>query len=250
MADLTTQLSKFLIDLYAGTLGVQVPIATLAVGDGSGAAPSIARTTVAGDGISFATNLVRVSNNGVDRWAFDSSGANYQFTLAGSQLAFSSAATVYGNSVDLILARAGIGIAKVSHGTATSAAELQVSGGNGGCISSVKALTELTTIAAAATTSTAIQIPANAVVLGVSVRVVTIIPTAATFTVTSATPTKTWNTAAVAVAAGSTDPGTLPGPTYQTTASAIVITPNLTPGAATGQVRVTIFYYTITPPTS
>jgi hypothetical protein len=127
---------------------------------------------------------------------------------------------------------------------------LKVSGGNGGLITPVQSLTELTTIAAAATTATTIQIPANAVALAVSVRVVTVIPTAATFTVTSATPTKTWNTAAVAVAAGTTDPGTLAGPTPQTTASPITITPNLTPGTATGQVRVTIYYYTVTPPTS
>lgn len=153
-------------------------------------------------------------------------------------------------TTDTALSRVSPGTVRVSHQTATSTAEWQVSGGNGGFISSVKALTELTTIAAAATTNTAIQIPANAVVLGVSVRVVTVIPTAATFTVTSATPSKTWNTAAVTVAANSTDPGTAPGPSFQTTASAITITPNLTPGAATGQVRVTIFYYTITPPSS
>jgi hypothetical protein len=155
-----------------------------------------------------------------------------------------------GSVQDTVLTRTSTGILKLSNGTATATAELQVSGGNGGFLSPVKALTELTTIAAAPTTTTAIQLPATSVVLGVSVRVVTVIPTAATFTVTSATPTKTWNTVAVPVAATTTDPGTLPGPTFQTTASAVTITPNLTPGAATGQVRVTIYYYTITPPTS
>ncbi len=40
MADLTTLLSKFLNDLYAGTLGVTMPISKVLVGDGTAAAPS------------------------------------------------------------------------------------------------------------------------------------------------------------------------------------------------------------------
>lgn len=214
--------------------------------DGSVSVPPIGFTSHPTTGLYFsAANLLAVTSNG-----------GFQMDLGGGAIAVRSDSligwyngTVANGTLDTYLSRPAAGVGKLT-GTAAATAELQVSGGNGGFISSVKALTELTTIAAAPTTSTAILIPANAVVLGVSVRVVTIIPTAATFTVTSATPTKTWNTAAVAVAAGSTDPGTLPGPTFQTTASAIVITPNLTPGAATGQVRVTIYYYTITPPTS
>jgi hypothetical protein len=40
MPDLTTQLAKFLDDLYAGVLGANVSITALRVGDGSAAAPS------------------------------------------------------------------------------------------------------------------------------------------------------------------------------------------------------------------
>jgi hypothetical protein len=101
------------------------------------------------------------------------------------------------------------------------------------------------TIAAAASTNSAIQLPANAIILGVAVRVTNTIPTAATFTVTSVTPTETWNTAAVGTAAGSNDPGVLPGPIYQSAASVITITPNLTPATATGIVRIAISYYTM-----
>lgn len=111
-------------------------------------------------------------------------------------------------------------------------------------------LTELTTVAAAATTDTAIQIPLNAVVLGVSVRVVTVIPTAATFTVTGATSGTAFHTAAVSTAAGTTDAGTANCPYKNGAAQKIRITPNLTPAAATGQVRVTVHFYAITPPTS
>ena len=123
-------------------------------------------------------------------------------------------------------------------------------GGGNGQAWGLKRLTELTTIAAAATTDTAIQIPANAVVFAVSVRVTTVIPTAATFTVGDSGSAARFSTAAVAVAAGSTDPGTKAGAYYNATALEIRITPNLTPDANTGRVRVTIYYYSVTPPTS
>lgn len=112
-----------------------------------------------------------------------------------------------------------------------------------------RTLTELTTIAAAASTDTAIQIPADAQVIAVSVRVVTVIPTAATFSVGVAGATTRYGTG-LSVAAGTTNPGTDDGVRWYTAAAAIRITPNLAPAAATGQVRVTIHYVEITPPTS
>jgi hypothetical protein len=114
----------------------------------------------------------------------------------------------------------------------------------------ILSLTEETTIAAAANTDTTIQMPAAAIVLGVSVRVTTLIPTAATFTVGDSGSAARFNTAAVAVAAGSTDKGTKAGAYYNATAAAIRITPNLTPATATGKVRVTIHYISVTPATS
>lgn len=123
--------------------------------------------------------------------------------------------------------------------------------GLNGQLCQIKSLTELTTLAAAATTTTTIQMPAGAIVLGVSVRVVTVIPTAATFTVGDAGSAARFNTGTnVAVAAGTTNAGTKAGAYYNATAAGILITPNLTPGAATGQVRVTIHYIEVTAPTS
>lgn len=110
-------------------------------------------------------------------------------------------------------------------------------------------LEEEVTIAAAANTDSTIQMPAGAVVLGVAVRVTAAIPTAATFTVGDAGSAARFSTAAVAVAAGSTDAGTKAGAYYNASAAAIRITPNAQPATATGKVRVTIFYYTVTPPT-
>lgn len=110
--------------------------------------------------------------------------------------------------------------------------------------------TELLTIAAAATTDSFITLNTNAVILAVSVRVTTAIPTAATFTVTGATTGTTFSTAAVAVAAGSTNVGTASCPYKNDTAQLVRITPNLTPANNTGRVRVTIHYYDVTPATS
>ena len=127
---------------------------------------------------------------------------------------------------------------------------LEVQAGNGQALG-IKRLTELTTIAAAATTDTAIQIPANAVVFAVSVRVTTVIPTAATFTVIGTTSSTAFQTgASVSTAANTTDVGTKACPYLNTTAQTVRITPNLTPADNTGRVRVTIHYYDITPPTS
>ena len=114
----------------------------------------------------------------------------------------------------------------------------------------ILALTEETTIAAAASTDTTIQMPAAAIVLGVSVRVTTIIPTATTFTVGDSGSATRFSTAAVAVAAGSTDKGTKAGAYYNASAAAVRITPNGTPATATGKVRVTIHYISVTPATS
>lgn len=63
----------------------------------------------------------------------------------------------------------------------------------------------------------------------------------------------TVSTTNISTAAGTTDPGTLKGSFYNSTTQGVqgvTITPNSTPGAATGVVRVTVTYYLITPPTS
>jgi hypothetical protein len=118
------------------------------------------------------------------------------------------------------------------------------------------AATELLTIAAAATTdTTANLLPANAVIDSVVVRVVTVIPTAATFTVGDATTAARFatgiSTAANTTAVGLThsDQTGAAGP-KQTSAAKVRITPNATPGTATGQVRITVFYTAFTAPTS
>lgn len=111
-------------------------------------------------------------------------------------------------------------------------------------------LTELTTIAASAFTDTTIQMPDNSVVIGVSVRVTTALPITSTFTVGDAGSAARFSTAAVSKASGSTDPGTKAAAYYNATAASVRITPDSTPSDNTGRVRVTIQYFTVTPPTS
>jgi hypothetical protein len=110
--------------------------------------------------------------------------------------------------------------------------------------------TELTTVSTAATTNTAIQFPANSMQLGVSVRVVTAIPTAATFNV-GTTENATRYGSGIAVAGGTTNAtcGTT-NPIILTSTAPVVITPNVATSAPTGQVRVTLYYIALTPPTA
>ncbi len=117
----------------------------------------------------------------------------------------------------------------------------------------ILSLTEETTIAAAAFTDTAIQVPQNALAIAASVRVTTVIPgPATTFTVGVAGDVTLFTGVGrtVAVALGSNDPGTAGGMNFFNAASSVRITPNNVPGAATGKVRVTIHYILVTPPTS
>ena len=108
---------------------------------------------------------------------------------------------------------------------------------------------ELVTVAAAASTHTMMQLPANAVVYAISVRVVAAPPTAASFTVTCGG--HTFSTAPVSAKAGSTDPGTAGAPfTLGTAPSAVLIVPDRPPADDSGRVRVTAHYYVVTPATS
>jgi hypothetical protein len=123
------------------------------------------------------------------------------------------------------------------------------SGVNGQSLN-IKHLTELTTIAASPTTDTVIQMPAGSIVLSVSVRVTVVIPTATNFTVGDSGSAARFSTAAVSSAATSTDVGTKAGAYYNASALSVRITPDLTPAANTGRVRVTIAYLDVTVPTS
>lgn len=65
MPDLTTLLSKFLNDLYAGTLGVTMPITSIKVGAGTVAAPSVTISTTGNGLYAPGANELAVTINGV-----------------------------------------------------------------------------------------------------------------------------------------------------------------------------------------
>ena len=109
---------------------------------------------------------------------------------------------------------------------------------------------EITIAAAASTDSTANLLPANSLIEAVVCRVTALLPTAATFSIGDATQTARFGTG-IAVAAGTTNVGIIQhnpdlasadlGP-VQAAAAKIRITPNASPAAATGKIRVSVFY--------
>src|SRR5574343_777077 len=109
-------------------------------------------------------------------------------------------------------------------------------------------LSEELTISAAASTDTTLQIPANAILVAAPVYVTEGIPGPSTFLVSGASSGDLFCTAAISVAAGSSDKGTKAGFFLNTTAPSVRITPDRTPDNAHGKVRVTVFYWPITAP--
>lgn len=126
---------------------------------------------------------------------------------------------------------------------------LEIQPEGNGQVLAIRSLTELTTIDAAVTTDTTIQIPADAIVLAVSTRV-TVQPTGTSdfdIGVTGAT-TRYGN--GISSAADTTSDGTDDAARYYSAAVSLTITPNTTPSDNAGRIRVTIFYIESTPPSS
>lgn len=112
---------------------------------------------------------------------------------------------------------------------------------------------ELITVAAAAyTESSADLIPANSFVDAVAVRVVTEIPAATLVQVGTSGQANRFNTSGTIATAADTvhidHDGTVGE--FWPTASKVRLTPNSTPAAATGQVRVVVFYRSYEAPSS
>lgn len=127
--------------------------------------------------------------------------------------------------------------------------EASTTGSNGEQFA-LNVLRELTTITTGAFTDTTIKIPVNAVVYGVSLLVVTTIPTAGSFTYGINGAVTRYCTLPISTSAGTTNPGTDDGTRFYAGATAIRIVPNAAPATNAGQVRVAIYYYSITPATS
>lgn len=260
-------MKRFFLSLVTGLLltvsaFAQVPIYTRGAASSASSVSPSAFPLLATDGscttpsyaFSAATNwgLARDASNGlfwcIGGTAIGALGGTSMLLAASTTLSWNSGVLSGPPSIDTGLARDGVGIMALKNGNA--AMESRVYAGNGGFMSQVKSVTESLTIAAAATTVGATSIPAGAILLAVSVRVTTVIPTAATFTYATTVGGTALNTAAVSSALNSTDPGTAAGASYRAAATTVTITPNATPGAATGAVRLQYYYLQVTPPTS
>jgi hypothetical protein len=202
--------------------------------DGVATAPSLSFTTESGTGFArLAPNYISLSMSGVGVYAFTS-----------SQFYVPSNITLGG---DGFLVRDAPNTLALRNGNTD---QTQRWYGANGAYFQVATQSELLTIGAGASTNTAMTIPANSIVRGVAVYVVTVIPVAANFTVTGTAAGGPFNTAAVSTAAGSNDVGTQNTPYKNGAAQTITITPNLPPLAATGQVRIVLMYEIPSAPTS
>lgn len=189
------------------------------------------------------TGLV-VSHKGVNLRLVDQTNGH---TMAGA-VTLSSTLNVTGAAV--LSSTLAVTSTSAFTGAATFSAAINQAGSNGQNLA-VSYLTELTTIADAASSSTTIQLPAHAIILAVPVRVTVVIPTASNFTVGDAGSAARYNTGSnVAVAANTTNVGTKAGAYYNASAASVILTPDMTPADATGRVRVTIYYIALTAPTS
>lgn len=215
------------------TSGQHVTVAggQLRIQNGTAAAPSLAFANFISTGFydSFGGPAIGVSVNGTFTGYFDSNALGVKQLLLGSTP----------NTPDSMITRTGV--ASITFGYTPS-------NGNGQN-TAIKHLTELTPIAAAATTDTTIQIPAGAQVVAVSSRV-TVQP-GGTSTVDSgvAGATTRYGTA-FSTAANTTNRGTDDGIRYYASAVSVRYTPNAVPSDAAGRIRTTIHFLDITPPTS
>lgn len=131
----------------------------------------------------------------------------------------------------------------------TTASAVKKNGANGQSVE-IGEVSEELTIAAAATTASTIEIPIDSVCLGIACRVTVVIPTATDWDIGITGDTARFG-ATIAVAADTThiNPGDVLFDPY-TSATTLLITPQASPGAATGKVRISIFYMKLTAPTS
>lgn len=126
-----------------------------------------------------------------------------------------------------------------------SAPEFGVAGDPRGQRLRWREMSELVTIAAAATSSSVMKIPGGVIVWAVPVKVTETIDTATKFTVGDAGSAARYNNADVSPAAGAHDPGMKAGAYYNASATEVVLTPDETPGTNAGRVLVQIYYIEI-----
>lgn len=196
-------------------------------------------------------------------FAWGYAGVGIVSVTSGGTYCFSSTSAPTGTA-DTALSRVSAGVVGVGTGAAGSfagtlkATTLLTESANGASWTQGQ-VSELVTIAAAGTTDTTIDLPADSVIEAVVVRVTTVIPTATTFSVGDPTTAARFksgistaaNTTAVCIDHWSGAVATLAaGPSQASAAKVRLTMAGGTPAANTGRVRVTIFYRQFVAPTS
>jgi hypothetical protein len=220
------------------TSNVRMGSGQLFVSNGAVGTPSVAWNTGNDGFFSPGAGLLRMALGGLNVHIWDTSS----YWLFNDSAIFKM-----GTGGDIVIARDAPNTLALKNGSADQAQRWY---GANGSYFQIATQSELLTIGAGVSTPTAMSIPANSIVRGVAVYVVTVIPVAATFTVTGTTSATVFNTAAVGTGAGSNDVGTQNTPYKNGAAQTITITPNLPPVAATGQVRIVLMYEIPFAPTS
>jgi hypothetical protein len=138
----------------------------------------------------------------------------------------------------------------ITSGNVTVTTTHSKAGSNGQSLNLMEATTTKTGMSGATVTATNL-IPAGSLVLAVTLRVTTTITGATTFTIGDGTTANRWGTG-IALAAGTTTTladAVTATPAIYPTATSVVLTAtgsNFTAGA----VRISVFYYSVTAPTS
>ena len=132
MPDLTTLLSKFLVDLYAGNVGSTTTINTIRTADGTAAAPPYSFTNDTGMGMfRVAAGVMGFAIAGSERARLDASGL---FTVGSSgQIRWTSSSS--DGSADTLLSRQAAGIVRSNGGlTAAGTSGIGYTTGAGGTV--------------------------------------------------------------------------------------------------------------------
>ncbi len=175
--------------------------------------------------------------------------SSYSAPTSANDFAVSNKITI-GTPADAGFIRGTTSILKVTNG-GTGGGGLNIPGAaavNGEALTFTSISANVTLNTGSTTTTSSLSIPAGAMVLDVVGRVTTAITTAANYSVGVSGATTRYLNASTGIASGSTWVGIDTNPRKYTSATAIVLTTNVNPGA--GVVRVTVFYYLPTAPTS
>jgi len=205
----------------------------------------------AGTGASALDIAFTTKGTGVVR--FNSPCTVMRFSLANARIDVSRITSDF-NVTDLTLDCAATKdvIFKTTAGTVETArigytGTLKLSGANAQS-TGLYQLSELTTIAAAATTDTTIQMPAGAIILGVTARVTVAVTCTTNFNIGDSGSATRFGTG-ISKAANTTNVGSV-APYLNASALSVRITPDTTPSDNTGRVRITIYYFLMTAATS